>query len=330
MKKVLFATSALVMTAGVAAAEVAVSGTARMGMIYDGNDVQFSSRARVIFTLTGESDAGLSYGATFRADNAGNANNGTAGQVWISGAYGKLSMGDTVSASEAAVGDLYSVGYTEGSFAGDIEEITYLTGDMGGEGQGPNVLYEYTIDQISLYASASDGSGTEWDTTVGGGDDETRWSLAAKYDAGNWSAGLGYARSGDAKEISLGAEAQFNQFAVKGIYVKYDDASGIAALRRAGADALADELDVLPGAAFVEHEYTAGLAAAYQADALVVKAFWRQDKFENTLTGASAKADSYGIGADYDLGGGAVLAGGIIDTDYLDDTVADLGIRFQF
>ena len=66
MKKVLFATSALVLSAGFASAEVALSGDGRMGMIYDGNDVQFSSRARVKFTLTGESDAGLSFGAAFR------------------------------------------------------------------------------------------------------------------------------------------------------------------------------------------------------------------------------------------------------------------------
>ena len=40
--------------------------------------------------------------------------------------------------------------------------------------------------------------------------------------------------------------------------------------------------------------------------------------------------DSFGIGAEYDLGGGAVLAGGIVDTDYLNDTVVDAGIKFKF
>ncbi|MDO5643913.1 MAG: porin, partial [Paracoccus sp. (in: a-proteobacteria)] len=37
MKKALFATTALVMTAGVAAAEVSVTGDARMGMRYESN-----------------------------------------------------------------------------------------------------------------------------------------------------------------------------------------------------------------------------------------------------------------------------------------------------
>ena len=62
MKKILLATSILAATTGYAAAEVAVSGTGRMGIVYDGNDVQFSSRARVIFDLSAESDNGLSFG----------------------------------------------------------------------------------------------------------------------------------------------------------------------------------------------------------------------------------------------------------------------------
>ena len=193
MKKVLFATSALVLSAGFASAEVALSGDGRMGIIYDGNDAQFSSRARVRFNLSGESDAGLSFGASFRVDQEnynGNqyrsAARGTAGAIWISGTYGKLSMGDTVSASERAIGDLYEVGYTDGSFGVDIEEISYLTGDGVNLNQGPNILYEYTINNISLYASASDGSDTDWFTTVGAdvddeldaSSDQVAWSLA--------------------------------------------------------------------------------------------------------------------------------------------------------
>ena len=50
MKKVLFATTALVLTAGIAAAEVKVSGDGRMGVVYDGQNAQFNSRIRAIFT----------------------------------------------------------------------------------------------------------------------------------------------------------------------------------------------------------------------------------------------------------------------------------------
>ncbi|MEI2688029.1 MAG: porin [Cypionkella sp.] len=102
MKKILLATTILAASTGFASAEVALSGSAYMGLLNDfgaGDDTIFISRARVEFTLSGETDGGLAFGASFRADNARNgfglsANNGTAGSVYISGAFGKLSMGD--------------------------------------------------------------------------------------------------------------------------------------------------------------------------------------------------------------------------------------------
>lgn len=329
MKKVLFATSALVLTAGVAAAEVAVSGDGRMGVIYDGNDAQFSSRARVKFTLTGESDAGLSFGGAFRVDQesdytAGNtdtkrsAARGTAGSVWISGTYGKLSMGDVVGAAEAAIGDLPEIGYTDGEFGGDVEEISYLVGGGANEDQGPTILYEYTVNNISFYASATDGSNvagpgvvgrsTALDPVTGEQLDtaDTAYSVAAKYEGSNFWAALSYSDNGDDSEIGLAAEGTFNNFAIKGVYLDYDFDSVVG-----GADGK-----------------TYGLGATYQMDAIAVKGFWRRDEVE--VAGFEEEFDSFGIGADYDLGGGAVLAGGIIDTDYLDDTVADFGIKFSF
>lgn len=346
MKKVLFATTALVMsmTAGVAVAEVAVTGDARMGLIYDGNDAQFSSRARVKFTLTGESDAGLSFGGSFRVDqqddSGGKASNGTAGSVWISGTYGKLEMGDTVSASEAAIGDLYEVGYTQGGFGYDVEEISYLTGDGANTDQGPNILYSYTIDRFELYASASDGSDSAWPTTVGANvdddlnawSDEVAYSVAAKYNAETWWVGLGYAKHDEADEISLGAGATFNNFTVKGVYVDYSDRFTVWLDSSDG--------NFAPIVGDLDNGYmldkTFGLSADYAMDAVTIGGFWRRDEYKSDWVDAAGndyddqEFDSFGIGAEYDLGGGATLAGGIIDSDYLDDTVADVGVRFTF
>lgn len=346
MKKVLFATTALVMsmTAGVAVAEVAVTGDARMGLIYDGNDAQFSSRARVRFTLTGESDAGLSFGGSFRVDqqddSGGKASNGTAGSVWISGTYGKLEMGDTVSASEAAIGDLYEVGYTQGGFGYDVEEISYLTGDGANTDQGPNILYSYTIDRFELYASASDGSDSAWPTTVGANvdddlnawSDDVAYSVAAKYNAETWWVGLGYAKHDEADEISLGAGATFNNFTVKGVYVDYSDRFTVWLDSSDG--------NFAPIVGDLDNGYmldkTFGLSADYAMDAVTIGGFWRRDEYKSDWIDAAGndyddqEFDSFGIGAEYDLGGGATLAGGIIDTDYLNDTVADVGVRFTF
>lgn len=347
MKKVLFATSALVLTAGFASAEVAVSGDGRMGMIYDGNDAQFASRARVLFTLTGESDAGLSFGGAFRADQESDytdgysgsnrsAGRGTAGAVWVSGTYGKLSMGDVAGAAEAAMGDLPEVGYTDGEFGDDIEEIDYLVGDGANEGSGPTALYEYTINQISVFASATDGSNTAGrgaagdDLGEGAPSDGVAYSVAVKYDADNFWGALSYSKADvwtsgleldteEASEVALAGGASFNNFAVQAIYVKYDDRFVSGPLR---GD------DVFLGDATLEH--TIGLGATYQMDAILVEGFYRKDKYEAVVGGDTETYDSFGIGADYDLGGGAVLAGGIIDTDYMDDTVVDIGVKFKF
>ena len=81
---------------------------------------------------------------------------------------------------------------------------------------------------------------------------------------------------------------------------------------------------------------TFGLSADYAMDAVTIGGFWRRDEYKSDWIDAAGndyddqEFDSFGIGAEYDLGGGATLAGGIIDTDYLDDTVADLGVRFTF
>ncbi|WBU64041.1 porin [Paracoccus aerodenitrificans] len=353
MKKVLFATTALVMTAGIAAAQennVAVTGDARMGLIYDGEDAQFSSRARIRFTATGESDAGLSYGATFRVDHqddsGGKASNGTAGAVWISGAYGKLEMGDVVSAAEEAIGDLYAVGYTEGGFGYDVEEFTYLTGDGVNTDQGPNLLYSYSFDRFSFYASASDGVDTDWATTDGAdeynefGDrdsdalsDQVAYSIAAKYDAGNWWAALSYAKHDEQKEVGVAAGITMNQFSAKAVYLDYQDRDSLV-IESGGAN-FADIGVTFDNGYELEKSY--GLSAEYNMDALTIGGFWRRDEFNsdliNPVTGddfGDVDADSFGLGAEYDLGGGAVLAGGIIDTDYLNDTVVDAGIRFKF
>jgi len=86
MKKVLFATTALVATAGVAAADVTFGGYGRFGVIYSsaagangiaqtfGDDgtgdssVDITSRFRLQIDATAESDAGVTFGARVRIE----------------------------------------------------------------------------------------------------------------------------------------------------------------------------------------------------------------------------------------------------------------------
>ncbi|HOZ32351.1 MAG TPA: porin [Tabrizicola sp.] len=165
MKTLLTSTALLLASVSFASAEITLSGSARMGVIDDFGDdnTGFTSRARVEFSLSGETDGGLSFGASFRADNASGANSGTAGSVFVSGAFGKLSMGDVDGAANAAVGHVDGVGLTG---LGDLNESTFLAnggndldadGDITGsnEVEDPSALYTYSAGDLNLYISST-------------------------------------------------------------------------------------------------------------------------------------------------------------------------------
>ena len=148
MKKILLATTLIAASTGYAAAEVAVSGSARMGVVMhndalgNSTDVQFSSRVRVKFTMTGETDGGLAFGAEVRNDQLGNGNtNNGDSTVYLSGAFGKLTMGDTGNVSDALVGQVSGVGYTG---LQDLNEIGFLGRDNTG------VSYEYSAGALTF------------------------------------------------------------------------------------------------------------------------------------------------------------------------------------
>lgn len=322
MKSLLATTAILVATAGTASAEVAVSGSARMGLVdtFGDTGVQFSSRVRINFTATGETDTGFSFGATVRADQfGGNSNDGSNGSsgntgssngdstVYVSGGFGKLSMGDVDGAANAANGQVDGVGYTG---LDDLNEITYLSNggtNFGGvrtldDPQDTSVLYEYTTGSLSFYLSA-----TQRDPAVGA----EALSVATKYSAGAYAVSLGYENldASDAYEweqFVLGGSATFGGVTVKALYADGKNNQG-------------DE--------WKQH----ALSATYTADALSVTAFVADDAdiLTNDLAPAG-NAKAYGLGASYDLGGGAKVSGGYVKNDTDDTSAVDLGLSFSF
>jgi len=217
MKKILLATSALVLVAGAAAAEVAVSGNARMGIVYDGEDAAFSSRVRIVFTASGESDAGFSFGASMRADQFG-GNNATLGSggttngdstVFISGGFGKLTMGDAGNAPDALVGQVSGIGFTG---LGDLNEIAFLDTDKTG------VLYEYSAGSLSF--ALGSGQIDSVNDTI---------SLAVKYSTDAFSVALGYEDHPLIDQVSALGSATFGGATVKLKLVDRDTAADMAA-----------------------------------------------------------------------------------------------------
>lgn len=212
MKKILLATTLLAGTAGFAAAEVTLSGDGRMGVTFtEGQDktaasesnLAFSSRARVKFTLSGTTDGGLEFGGSFRSHDSVGAAAGTAGSVFVSGAFGKLTMGDIDSAAQNAVGQLAEVGYTG---LGTGNEIGYLT-----SGDDEGALYEYSNAGFTGFLSVGQPSNLT-DT----------YALGAKYSTDTFSVGVGYEDDSFDTQTSISASGTFSGVTVMGLYSAKD------------------------------------------------------------------------------------------------------------
>lgn len=330
MKKVLFATTALVLTAGVAAAEVSLSGDGRMGVTYNGDEFNFASRARVKFTLSGESDAGIAFGGSFRVNDEANGNRastGGDGSVFISGTYGRLEMGDVVGAPEALFGDFYEVGFTDldanGILPAGGNDIGYLTGD-GNLGiiddNNPVALYTYSTGPIAVAASFSDGyKGQSNDS------DSQEAAIAAAYTYMNYTVGASYEYANMGRNFSTdvvgtvaNGDSEASQAGLFGI-AAINDVNVKAFYQKGGKDNIIDNY--------------AGIGADYTFGATTVGGYVQYVELADgfAYTDGSTDATSYGIGAEYDLGGGLAVKGGLSDNN-LDDTdvVADLGMTFSF
>jgi outer membrane protein OmpU len=332
MKKVLLASTALIMSAGFAAADVSVGGDGRMGVLDTfGEDTElgFTSRIRIIFSASGETDAGLAFGGSIRADNAGGFNVqdgqgntlgddnftatnitqvslaggggvlGQSGSVFIEGAFGKLSMGDVDGAAAAAVGYVSGVGLTG---LGDRNESVYIA-NVGGE--LPGALYEYSGGDWSVYASVSNPRSN----FTGLAADATAWALGGSYSFGAYSVAIGY-EDNDAgtDHVILGGSAAFGDFTLR---ANWGTASG---------DIDGDQW---------------ALSGDYTFGATTLTAFYNDtSSLEVAATGVSIGATNYGLGAAYDLGGGASLVGGWVDSENGETGVSsdayDFGVSFTF
>ena len=300
MKRLFLATSALVMAGGVAAAEVSVGGDGRMGVIStEGSDIAFTSRIRISFSASGETDGGLTFGGSIRADNAakstdamhnadeentssGGGVSGAAGEVYVAGPFGKLSMGDVNSAAKAAVGNADGVGLTG---LGDLNEIKYI-----GKATKPSARWDYAMGNLTLHASA-DNPGPTDDPVVSG---------AIAYTIGDVGFGAGVERAGDMQNVAAGVSAALGDASVKLTYGSYDN--GMAE---------SDNVDAY------------GASASFNTGMATFTAF------ASSNTGGTESGDHFGIGASFDLGG-AKITGGFVDGDSLSDGSFDLGVSMAF
>ena len=303
MKKVLLASSVLALSAGFASAEITFSGSAVMGVGDDGvNDVRSVMETYLTATASGETDTGLSFGfettiATYDTDGGLN-DDGTS--AFISGAFGKLSMGSVAEADEVAT--FSDIGGLSGLGVDNIAES--FTGDSA-DRQSHDVNYTYSGGALMAAISAHIGNEGEGDA----------YAVGLKYDFGDAYVGIGY---NDSSEVLPAAD---NAGSVTTVY-----AGGT--FGAFGIKAMASEWDP-DGAAPSLNAY--GVHVDYTVDALTISAQYSTSELTNPISGDDYEA--IGLGAAYDLGGGASVVGGvaqITDEDRDDETVWEAGLSFEF
>jgi outer membrane protein OmpU len=303
MKKILLATTVLAATAGFASAEVAVTGKARMGVTNQitttnplGDDVEFTQRLRIYFTGSGETDGGLSFGGTVRNDQGGvgnTANNDST--VFISGAFGKITMGDVSGAPDAIVGQVSGVGLTSLT---TLNEISNLGNTKTA------ALYTYSAGALTF--GLGFGQPTGADKAV---------SAAVAYATDMYSVSLGYEDTTAQKRVVIAGSTTF---------------SGVTLKARIANN---DELDLSKG----NTKNTAyALSADYAMNGVNLTAFFSEGagyRSSTLTTSGSTEFDgveAYGLGASYDLGGGASVMGGVAKVNDGSDAIFDLGVSMAF
>lgn len=310
MKKVLLATTALAMTAGMAAAEVSLSGYAEIGVaaVDDGDgildDLQFHHDLDVKFTLAGETDGGLAFGATIDLDEVdggidAQANNLTGGNrshsVFVSGDFGTITMGDTDGAFDWALSEIA----WGTSIADDHTAHAGWNGNSGldGSNDGQIARYNHTVGSFSFAVSA------ELDD---GGINDDVW-------------GVGFKWSGDLGGTTLGIGVGYQDGAVLGVDADVIGAS-VSAEFAGGFSARLNYSQADVGGANADH---LGIGVAYSSGPLLVEANWG----EFDPDGAPS-IDGFGAAVNYDLGGGAVAMFGFGTDDVADRYSAGLGLSF--
>lgn len=330
MKKVLLATSALVATAGMAVADVKMSGYGRFGVLYvengtspavratagaDGLDgtaddtaavpaasfeTRLESRFRLTIDASTEADGGLKFGARLRIQSddtgAGGTTTGLINAPRFSVSAGGLTLG---------VGNIFgAIDATSGAYAG---------GQFGLSGLGwANVVTNF-------------GSDTYSSTGVG------RNGVELIYSMGDFTAHLS---NSNPNPNAVGAFQRTEivlAYTIAGykLTAGYNDstrANDIDWLVTAGGSFGAIGVDVAVGEDN-EGDMSAALAGSYKVGAATkIGAFVALDDNFKNVVGRDEVA--YGFEVEHSLGGGATILGGFSTNHGINQ--ADLGVQFNF
>ncbi len=304
MKKVLFATTALVATAGVASADIALSGSAQMGIqggsgnaTVGENTTQFVQDIDVTFTMSGTADNGLTFGAAIDLDeDAGAVDTDDAGvAMFISGELGTLTLGDTDGALDWA---MQEVDYN-GAAAINSDHTGHAgfsgNGGLDGTYDGQILRYDYSFGDFAVAVSVEADDDINVATANDGLTADPIWGLGAKYSGsfagGTFGAGIGYQTVGDADANTVGNQG----VNVTGLSLNvaldsgFSGAVNYSIINGTGTEALEDGVHM-------------GLGVSYSFDAITLHANYGHYNWDAAAT--ETDASGYGLSAAYDFGGG--------------------------
>jgi len=306
MKKVLLASTALLLTAGFASAQsIELSGDANAGLKYDedgdlvpgGDELTVHNEINMTIAGSGSTDTGLTFGAFLTIDETDGLDDA---EVFVSGVFGTVTVGRIDHATD-------SLGIADIGFDGiglDDHAEQYKNATAG----GPDILYSYSAAGLTFSASAE----IEGDES---------YAVAVEYAAQGFSGGIGYITdNNESAEVAIGSNETITIVAgyAQGplsINGMYSDWNGGTAPSGQGY----------------------GVDVSYDVAGATITAAYSNAQ---DVSAGAGLGDSYGIGFAVPLGGGLTVAGGIgaIQRDVgpgatasADSrTVADLGLTMSF
>lgn len=299
MKKILLATTALVGFAGAAAAEIKLDGYAEIGVNggNNGYETQFHNDWQVNFNFSSETDGGLSFGGKVQIEenNSSSSINGTPRiddeAFWVSGSFGKVTLGETKGALDWAVPDVYtgtSISDDHSTHAG-----AYWNTGLDGVYDDQIARYEYSFGDYGVAISLEQDDTGVADPVIGLGG---KW--AGSMGGADVSAGIGYQSNSDADTWSIGGTAKMaNGISVSLGYAAFNDGTTTSFF------------DYVGNGVSVDSWY--GIGVAYTTGALTVGANY--GAYSASVAGVE-DPKGWGLVANYDLGGGAVAMFGYGDS----------------
>jgi outer membrane protein OmpU len=296
MKKVLLATTAVVLSVGVASAEVSLSGNARMGLQYDSASGNTRLEKRMTVNIDGstETTSGITFGARLRLRSNEAANMDAAGaRVYMKTGAIEVAVGNINGAIESMPG-LYdpSVGLT-GLGWGGLVTNTAAAGYWGWDSYTSSSNGVEGIEMIYSGGAFTGHLSYSEQTLSSGAAAEERIGLMGAYTMNDWTFALALQDSDNNAndKIVLTVGGKLGDY---GVGFSIADNDGVQKIALNGSATFG----ATTVNAYIAKEDTAGLDMAY------------------------------GIGASYDLGG-ASLVGGISHSEVGVDR-ADIGVSFSF